>query len=166
MARRTFRLPPLRHKRIPTELLPIVRWTYEVVGHHMLPTLEQWELIMMTAWAGYRPRIHNLSAYIIDWHYKTFAFITYHVRRGLPLRDRAAELRLLAGLLTANREWRDWEGRDTAEMVGGPEERRFIRECLTNPDGWDEECERTQRLLESTGWVPPSHIDWEPYARR
>jgi len=34
---------PLQHQTIPERLSRAVAWTYEIVGHYIWPTLEQWE---------------------------------------------------------------------------------------------------------------------------
>src|SRR5262245_11948401 len=75
---------PIRHQELPSFLLDIIRWTYEVVGRYLKPTLEQWE-------TGFMRDLH-VDREVIFWHQTAFAFITYHLRRQLPLRSPEEEL--------------------------------------------------------------------------
>jgi hypothetical protein len=66
---------PIRHQELPEFLLDIMRWTFEVIGHYVVATSEQWELDFM--------RDLNVEREVLLWHRMAFAFITYH-RKSPP----------------------------------------------------------------------------------
>jgi len=37
-------------------------------------------------------------------------------------------------------------------------EEKFLRDCFANPDGWDDEVERTLKVLSTGTWTPPEHL--------
>ena len=137
---------PIRHPNLPGWLLAMMRWSYGVVGRYLYPTLEQWELGFM--------RDTNIVGEVILWHGIAFAFITYHRRRGLPLRSDAEERQPVAGLSAMLSQ---------AELPD-TEDTRLIRQCLDSPDGWEAEEARTKQALEAgpcATWSPPEDMaDW------
>ena len=75
------------------------------------------------------------------WHRLAFAFITYHRRRGLPLRSDEIERQLVGSFVVLGEEGNGLS----------VEEESFVKACFETPDGWDEEVVR----LEPT---PPTRI--------
>jgi hypothetical protein len=146
-------LGPIMHKEVPRLLLDVMRWTYSIVGRHMYPTLEQWEL-------GFMHDVH-IDQEVALWHRLAFAFIDYHQRRALPVRPGEEEKKLI-GLLVAVSS-----GPLTPEQLQvTPEEHSILQQCWLSPDGWEAEAARVSRLVAEGGsiessWSPPEHLkDW------
>jgi hypothetical protein len=131
---------PIQHEQLPKLHLDILHWTFRIVGHYIQPTLEQWELGFM--------RDTEVTKEVALWHRITCAFITYHRRKGLPLRSDKEEKRLLRDLIVLS----------TGEGCNDP----LASECYMNPDGFDEESKRIKHAeSESTGWSPSTtYADW------
>jgi hypothetical protein len=130
--------------------LDIGRWTYAVVGHYLDSgrTLEDWE-------RGFMGDV-DINANISYWHRLAFAFVTYHNRRGLLLRDDATETQLVRCL----NGYTSWGAIDFAEECGSAAEEALVRECMENPDGWEEEKARTSAVIKEKGrWTPPPPAD-------
>ena len=132
---------PVRHENLPQCLLDMMRWTFKIVGHYIVPTLEQWEL-------GFMCDEHPASEVMI-WHRAAFAFITYHQRKNVGLRRVGAERKLVATLLKGGPKGND------AESV-------LVRDCWESPNGWKEESERTINIAEAAHWAPPSALADSP----
>jgi hypothetical protein len=139
---------PIQHPTLPDSLLDIIRWTYDVVGHYVQPTLEQWELDFM--------RDMNVAREVVFWHRTAFAFITYHHRRNLPLRSDEEEGRLVALFCVPDRPEEGAMQVDAAEW-------EFVRQCWEAADGWEQEVARIKSLAAAPNarWTPPEHLgDW------
>jgi hypothetical protein len=147
---------PILHKTLPECLLDIIRWTYKVVGRYIQPTLEQWELGFM--------RDMHVKHEVHFWHRAALAFITYHRRRNLPLRSDAEEIRLIGVLCkkcTTVTPAHEGTPGSIEPIPGEDPEETFIRECLANPDGIQEEIARTMAVLGAGRWTPPPDLeDW------
>jgi hypothetical protein len=141
---------PIIHQEVPAILLALTRWAYQVVGHYVESTLEQWELFLM--------RDAYMEKEVLIWHRIALAFITYHRRRALPVRSNEEEKKLL-GLLVVIAS----EPTTPESLKVTPEEHEFLLECQQTPDHWKEEAYRIARLLVrgGTSWSPPEHLkDW------
>jgi hypothetical protein len=121
----------------------IFGWSYAVVGHYVKPTLEQWELGFM--------REQNIEREMICWHKITFAFVSWHRRKGLALRSREEERSLVDAF--------------RAISLGGEQPDETIRWCWENPGGWGKEHERWEAMVDANHYEPPTHIDWQQYAK-
>jgi hypothetical protein len=84
---------PIQHADIPERLIGPVRWTYDVVGHLLMPTLEQWETGFM--------RDLNIEGQVAVWTCAAGGVIAFHRRHGLPLEPREDDLRLALDLIAA-----------------------------------------------------------------
>lgn len=115
-----FKEGPLQHETIPERLSKAVGWTYEIVGHYIWPTLEQWELGFM--------RDFHMEQEIAIWVVIAGAFLTYHRLRNLAVRSDEEEKDLVGGLLQASQI-----GGDDPDAAAIPEY-GFLRECLRDPD--------------------------------
>jgi len=136
---------PVQHPELPRALLDQARWSYRVVGHYLLPTLEQWELGFM--------RDQNVVGEIGFWCRVTFAFIDYHRRRDLPVRSDAEE-RDLTTAFAALGSGAEGLQADDLDM---------IRACLEQPVGFAEEAERVRGIDLNEPWEPPESVrDWPP----
>jgi hypothetical protein len=112
---RNLRPGPIKHNSLPPELQDAVAWTFKLVGHHIQPTFEQWEIgFMRDRWPDAEIRV---------WCRIALAFERYHRERGLPLREDGQERELIARLVEVSTGFEpdDEEGRD-------------IRECYLHPD--------------------------------
>ena len=105
---------PIRHESLPAELQEAVEWSFKVVGHYVHPTLEQWEI-------GFMRDMHPESE-IGVWCRIAQAFIRYHEKRGIPLRDDEAERDLIGTLISVS------TGVEPAD-----DEERFVKKCYMNP---------------------------------
>jgi hypothetical protein len=130
---------PILHPNPSACLEDLMRWSFSVVGHFAVPTLEQWELAFM--------QDLSMERQVLDWHRVALAFITYHRRRNVPVRTDAEEQQLVGRLLLCTED---------LPLPGG-EDDEFIRQCGQRPDGWDEERARVGRLIATPGarWTPP-----------
>jgi hypothetical protein len=137
---------PIRHKHIDPLGLDMMKWSYEVVGHYLYRTLEQWELGFM--------RDTHMDREVILWHRIACAFITYHRRMNLPLRGQEEEKQLLGSLIRLT----CGGCTDDAETA--------MLESLHSPEGWEDEPKRLKALAQPSGdvkrWTPPPQFaDWQ-----
>jgi hypothetical protein len=148
------------HPNPPAPLIAIMHWTFEVVGHYSCPTLEQWEL-------GFMQDL-NMTEELRWWHRLAFAFLTWHRKRNLPLRSDAEEKELVSKfnrLVHVHQAAEVAKLQAAGKLKGGPaprpdpwaetDEAKFLQECHADPDGWEEEAERTLGLLKEGTWGPP-----------
>jgi hypothetical protein len=134
---------PIKHADILEYFLAPVRWSFRVTGRYFFPTLEQWELGFM--------RATDAEVLIVRWLRLSFAFISWHRRRGLPLRDEQQERHLVFEL------YRVAEGDNTVDDD--------IAACWRFPDGWLEEMNRLYHAMDLAEraplWTaPPAVADW------
>jgi hypothetical protein len=136
---------PIRHQELPEFLLDIMQWSFKVIGHYVVATLEQWELDFM--------RDLNVGPEVLLWHRIAFAFITYHRKRNLPVRSDSEEQQLVGSLVSIA----------SGVAVKNTKESGFIQQCYEAPDSWDEEITRVKSLAASRDarWSPPEQFkDW------
>jgi hypothetical protein len=144
---------PIEHEHLPDLLLDICRWTFDVVGRYVVPTLEQWEL-------GFMRDVHA-EREVFFWHRLAFAFITYHRRKGLRRRTDAEEKQLLGWLFDAGAG--ELDDMAAQRLKSLDEEAALLRECLRAPDGWEEETAKMEGVfkMQNPRWSPPDHLkDW------
>lgn len=133
---------PIQHEELPGFLLDIMRWTFKITGRFIVPTLEQWELGFM--------RDMHVDKQVGMWHRLSFAFISYHQRKRLPLRSHEEETRLIGGLIT----------QASSVAKANDTESKFLRQCWTEPDGWACETARMPRCSVDAWSPPPGYENW------
>jgi hypothetical protein len=141
-----FQPGPIRRPNLSEFQKGIMAWAFAVVGHYLIPTLEQWELGFMRDSSDQEVNV---------WHRLAFAFVDYHRKRGLALRSREEEKRLAGNFVAVS----------LGNTLEQPDEDEIVRACLQEPDGWEKERKRVRALAKANRWKPPTHIDWKPYAK-
>ena len=90
---RQLRSGPIRHKSLPPNVLKMVKAIYDVIGHYLDTTLEQFEI-------GFMRDMHPESEVVV-WCSITAAWLAYHKKflNDEPLSD-CEERQLLAALIS------------------------------------------------------------------
>src|SRR5262249_37215309 len=132
--REALRRGPVQHE-IPLFLVPSVSWSYQIVGHYISPTLEQWELGFM--------QDRSIVQEILLWQWVALSFIAYHRHHGLPLRSEGEERALVNCLANG-----------LSPPAGDPDNGFFAELCKVEK----REAERMRTLVLLEGglpWSPP-----------
>jgi hypothetical protein len=138
----------IQHNDVDLLSRDMMKWSYDVVGRYLYPTLEQWELGFMR---DMRTRME-----VWFWHRIAAAFITYHRRLNLPLRSADEERKLIGRFV---------------ELVSMDESQKTtvetnLLESWQSPEGFEKEVKRLEGLVQPSGevkrWTPPPQFDKWP----